>query len=197
MIKKPRRNDPREDRAQWLNYTPRPIAEKSGKKRFFVHKNIDSDSILIKNHESKSKKPKNSNNPAKISTNARKKSDAGVQVFSEKLVKLEEELTKRNYEISVLSNMYDLASRRLEEMTKNQNSKTRTSSIVDQNILSPENFIDSRPMRTSSLPSIKPFKLSSPQNVALFNQPKFTKSRPKIIFTNPITGVVPFTNFST
>ena len=197
MIKKPRRNDPKEDRAQWLNYTPRSVAEKSGKKRFFIHKNVDSDSILEKIHELKPKKTKKPNNPEKAMTKARKKSDAGVQVFSEKVVKLEEELTKRNYEISVLSNMYDLASRRLEEMTKNQNLKTRTSSIVDQNILSTENFIDYRPIRTSSLPSIKPLKLNSPQNIALFNQPRFTKSRPKIIFTNPITGVIPFTNFST
>jgi hypothetical protein len=196
MIKKNRKNLVKEDRALWLNFTPKASMAKTGKKKFFVNKNQNSEAYSRHLNEIKTNRPsetslKTSMSP-KHSNKYRNKSEIGIQVINEKVLKLEQELNQKGHQISVLSNMYDLATRKIEEMTLKANLKTRTSSIADHFILSPENFSDSKPLRTSSLPSLKPVHQLPQVHHPTLSQPHYTKSRPKLILTNPITGIIPF-----
>jgi hypothetical protein len=186
-------------RCQWLNYTPKTDSSISGKKRFAVNKNVNSSQFQQILEQGPVPRLHRQSLPSITKTSKKineldTKKEAEVQVGVDQFSKLEQQLKEKEAQISILQNMFSQVTHRLDHSPHTPiKSRVRHKSIIDQSIPSSSaNNEKSSVLRNSSMPSIRSNKYIDFSQHPAFFQPKFTKSRPKIVLTNPITGVLPF-----
>lgn len=189
-------------RSQWLNYSPNADFSLSGKKRFSVNKNVNSSQYQEVIFKDPIITPNRKSLPSIVSTSKKihvkeTKKEVEVQVETDQISRLEQQLKDKETQLNIMNNLFNHASSRLRENNlkneRDKGSRHRTSSIVEESIPATSIHRDnSSIMRNSSLPSIMTNKYLDYAQHSAFFQPKFTRNRPKIILTNPITGVLPF-----
>ena len=197
-------------RSDWLlQSTKQPKSEKCGKKKFFIQKNTQShhfpatvdvtasEQNRIIRLPSIEKRMKSSITPKSI------KRDQEIQVTSPKVIELEVKLKQKDTQISMLRKLYSEADYRykspLPSNIKQNILKTDSSSKLSPAKNSNESIAQSMNLarRNNSLtnhsanrnPKIAEY-LSQASRLVL-SQKKYTRNQPKVIFTNPITGIVP------
>ena len=189
-------------RSQWLNYTPKVDFSISGKKRFSVNKNVNSSQFQEVIFKDPTTTPNRKSLPSIVHSSKKihvkeTKKEVEVQVETNQISRLEQQLKDKEAQLHIMKNLFNHASSRVREddskIDFEKVSRHRTSSIVEESIPATSVHRDnSSIIRNSSLPSIANNKYLDYAQHSAFFQPKFTRNRPKIILTNPITGVLPF-----
>lgn len=181
-------------RAEWLKLSPKENSDSRGKRRFIVHKNINSALFrsVIK-HEPETVVRKKSL-PQVIKTSKAmhipvSKKEAFVQVENDRISCLERELKEKNSQLSILQNLFSCATSRVESKPRPSIHRSNHTLIQEDHASILNSPTKSSFMRHSSLPSLKSQNYLEYSNHPAFVQPKFTKNHPKIILTNPITGL--------
>jgi hypothetical protein len=189
------------ERAKWLKFTKEDLdPTSSGKKKFLTSKNtnsvnfIKSDEIISKRNVSKIELPKINDTSLKISEKIPRNLDNPIRPELD----LEKKIKQKESEIVVLKNLYSQAFNKLEKMntrdfkysTGNKTPVPSTKDILLYNNRR-ESPVDSFFKRDNSMSTPKPDVMLKYAFHPAFAQPKYTKTRPKIIITSPITGVSP------
>lgn len=183
-------------RAGWLKLSPRENLEMGGKKRFIMHKNINSalfQSVI--RHEPEVVFRKKSL-PQVIRTSKAihvpdSKKEASVQVENDRIQSLEHELREKNSQLHILQNLFSCSTTRKKPKLHASIHTSTHASLYEDPILPSKTSSKSSFLRHSSQPSLKPLNYLEYSNHPAFLQPKFTKNHPKLILSNPITGLPP------
>jgi len=194
------KNRPKDDhmkaRAGWLKLQPKNDSELYGKKRFIIHKNINSALFqsVIK-HEPVVEYRKKSLPQVSKTTKAmhivKVKKEASVQVENDRIQSLENELREKNNRLHVLENLFTSANTRKKPKLHNSIHASKHGSVCEEPIIPSKVSSKTSFLRHSSLPSLKSLNFLEYCKHPAFLQPKFTKNHPKIILSNPITGLPP------
>lgn len=197
-------------RSTWLNHTREYLKQDvKGRKYFRVHKNIHDHSpfedskhlsnrtIKLKEKEFASLSPTNKNNQNSIKT----------KYFEDK--DLTQQLLQKDTELRLLRQLYKEANQKLESVDKikviesnlrgisnDVKNNTRVLPQVDSFVLekSPNGKFTPLPelnnKRNKSTTNVKSGLFPDVASHSIFKQHRYTKNRPKIVFGNPITGMI-------
>ena len=173
-------------RSSWLKHNKEISPAAGGRKRFDVHKNRESikEATSIRYSQTPIKQLKSERRHYCLDISA----ESNSQNFQTKtkLTPINEnyykkKLIEKESEINLLKNMYNNTNQQLLNI-KNK---------LVYNRPSIENF---RPVNVSRTDLTPEPRIKSHLDVLkqrIFSQPKYTKSNPKIVFSNPITGISP------
>ena len=197
-------------RSSWLlRHNKLPKSEKSGKRKFSIQKNSQSPYFavppdLASNGEQPiTRLPSIDKRTANSITPKYFKRDREIQVTTPKLLELEVKLRQKDTQISALRKLYSEADYKSKSplISEIKSSVFRTESTIK--LLPAKSSNDSLNQhidikrRNNSLanqysrpnPNIAEYINQASRKV--LSQKKYTRSQPKIVFTNPITGITP------
>ena len=191
------------ERAKWLNFSREDIyPEKTGKKKFVKHKNMHTPVFLAQQENFSNKKVELPSIKKKLipSSSTNQKIEKKIQAGNFSYFELEKKLKEKDSEIKILQNLYSHVSNRLQKLSDGS-----LKDNIGLGIRTPEPRLNSdyniEQKASQSISNMKRnLSGSKTKNNSFleyaahpaFLQPKYTKNRPKILITNPITGVVPF-----
>jgi ATP-dependent Lon protease len=181
-------------RDAWLKHSkPSYDNLKPGKKMFQVRKNTKSfelsalqDSMKSNNKLKVLSFPNIHCNSKSVEPNYRK--DKEIQVESSLFKDLKQQIKRKNSEIQILRFLFENNQKRLKDSNFHSDSKTKIFKDMHSN---PTNSSIDRFKRNSSVSSIRNKDYIDYIHQLPFKQKKYTKNSPKIILTNPITGILP------
>ena len=192
-----------------MRHNKLPKSEKSGKRKFSIQKNSQSPYFavppdLASNGEQPiTRLPSIDKRTANSITPKYFKRDREIQVTTPKLLELEVKLRQKDTQISALRKLYSEADYKSKSplISEIKSSVFRTESTIK--LLPAKSSNDSLNQhidikrRNNSLanqysrpnPNIAEYINQASRKV--LSQKKYTRSQPKIVFTNPITGITP------
>jgi hypothetical protein len=187
-------------RSQWLKHNKDALKlESAGKKRFEVQKNISSPNFpTVIDYEIKRKQSIIS--LPKIETPRKSIQNPTPEKQTSRIKELELRLKEKQSEIDTLRDMYMLASSHLQEKlesTPSHKITQRSHSIISSGIqnkshsdLKQADLFSNK--RNASIQVYKPPSFLELANHPAFKHPRYPKSHPKLVLTNPITGIPPY-----
>lgn len=200
MLRSKSKYDHMKARSEWLNHSPNGDSTSFGKKRFPVHKNKNSSQFQQVIYPSTS--PIRRSLPSIVESTKKIRikeltKEVEVQVETDQISRLEQQLKDKETQLSIMQNIFNHSTNRVKENNSRIDyeifRRQKTDSNVEENTpVASGNRESSLVIRNSSLPTIRSSKFIDYAHHPAFIQPKFTRSRPKIILTNPITGVIPY-----
>ena len=201
MLKKRSKYDHVKARSQWMSHSPNADPSTIGKKRFPVHKNKNSSQFQQVIYQDPAMSPVRRSLPSLAGSphqlqGKEKTKEAEVQVETDQISRLEQQLKDKETQLTIMQNMFNHTASRARQSKARIDyeyiRRNKKDSIVEEASPASVNRDSSLIVRNSSLPSIRTNRHADFVHHSAFVQPKFTRSRPKIILTNPITGVIPY-----
>lgn len=200
-------------RSQWLIRNNDLVkVERSGKKKFIIQKNKESDLFptpldnIGEINNRKTELPSLTRNSKSITPTGFRHND--FLSNSPKIKELEEKIKQQDSQIAVMRNLYSEANYNLK---KSSVSVSRIRPTIQKSDFREKISIFSSPdqNKSSSYKAIRRINSQSDSNIKIkatdylnlaaklaFRQKRFTKNQPKIVLSNPITGIVPNFNYS-
>ncbi|OMJ67968.1 hypothetical protein SteCoe_34727 [Stentor coeruleus] len=172
----------KQSRSDWLKFPVKPTQlRKAGKKRFEVHKN-QHNVLLYPDSSSEIK-----NSYLDVENSSKTPQPQRVKRFT-KLEPLEsafyvKRLKEKETELSVIKDLYKATTHKLLEYEKKI--------ILSSRIRPAEEISDLGIRRGGRTPDLKRNNYLGMAGHPAFVQPKYTKCKPKIVLSNPITGIAP------
>ena len=173
-------------RSSWLKHNKEISPAAGGRKRFIVHKNRESTKDVDQTHYSKTplKQIKSERRHFRLDMSAE-----GSSPNHQSKIKLtpinddyyRQKLIEKESEINTLKNLYIDKNQQLLNL-KNKIVYTRPTIEKFRPVEVPRPDLTPEPRLQSNLEMFKQ---------RIYSQPKYTKSNPKIVFSNPITGISP------
>jgi hypothetical protein len=202
-------------RSSWLQRTRDYAKSIQGRKYFIIHKNqhnleLAADSSLAKSPTTEKSLKSIKGDHSSHTPLPQRSSISPVKLLTDDK-NLTLKLKEKDNEIKLLRQLYDETNRKLQSVEQTRKIEgnlkildTGSPSVRERKIVLPEIERNTRftenekllqmpefeKMRNKSTPNNKPYLYIDLQH-SLFNQPKFTKSRPKLVLSNPITGIAP------
>lgn len=172
----------KQSRSDWLKFPVKSTRlRKAGKKRFEVHKNQHN--VLLYPDTPSEKKSSYLNVPNSSKTPQPQRVKRFIKLEPLENAFYMKRLKEKETELSVIKGLYKATTHKLLEYEKKI--------MLSSRVRPAEDISDFGIRRSGRTPDLKRNNYLDMAGHPAFVQPKYTKSNPKIVLSNPITGIAP------